>query len=172
MDAAAGTLRFDLQASVKADLWNVIPPQRAGLIARQAGLANVEGRWCEVDFLSYESKVAPGVHVIGDAVASAPGVPKSAHIANQQAKVCAAAIAALLSDRPLSDEPLLTNTCYSFVNEKEAAHLAAVYRYDADKRTMVAVPGAGGESAAATSEEGFMAVAWAFNILNDTLGRA
>ncbi|WP_114649637.1 NAD(P)/FAD-dependent oxidoreductase [Pseudothauera hydrothermalis] len=172
MDAAAGTLRFDLQAGVKADLWNVIPPQRAGLIARQAGLANVEGRWCEVDFLSYESKIAPGVHVIGDAVASAPGVPKSAHIANQQAKVCAAAIAALLSDRPLSDEPMLTNTCYSFVNEKEAAHLAAVYRYDADKRTMVAVPGAGGESAAATSEEGFMAVAWAFNILNDTLGRA
>lgn len=170
MDAAGGELRFDVQAGIKADLWNVIPPQRAGIIARKAGLANVDGRWCEVDFLSYESKVAPGVHVIGDSIASAPGLPKSAHMANQQAKVCAAAIAALLAGKPVSDEPIVTNTCYSFVNEKEAIHVAGVYRYDADKRTMAAVPGAGGLSSAATSEEGFMALAWAFNILNDTLG--
>ncbi len=170
MDAAGGELRFDVQAGIKADLWNVIPPQRAGIIARKAGLANVDGRWCEVDFLSYESKVAPGVHVIGDSIASAPGLPKSAHMANQQAKVCAAAIAALLAGKPVSDEPIVTNTCYSFVNEKEAIHVAGVYRYDADKRTMSAVPGAGGLSSAATSEEGFMALAWAFNILNDTLG--
>jgi pyruvate/2-oxoglutarate dehydrogenase complex dihydrolipoamide dehydrogenase (E3) component len=170
MDAAGGELRFDVQAGIKADLWNVIPPQRAGIIARKAGLANVGGRWCEVDFLSYESKVAPGVHVIGDSIASAPGLPKSAHMANQQAKVCAAAIAALLAGKPVSDEPIVTNTCYSYVNEKEAIHVAGVYRYDADKRTMAAVPGAGGLSSAATSEEGFMALAWAFNILNDTLG--
>ena len=170
MDAAGGELRFDVQAGIKADLWNVIPPQRAGIIARKAGLANVDGRWCEVDFLSYESKVAPGVHVIGDSIASAPGLPKSAHMANQQAKVCAAAIAALLAGKPVSDEPIVTNTCYSFVNEKEAIHVAGVYRYDTDKRTMAAVPGAGGLSSAATSEKGFMALAWAFNILNDTLG--
>jgi NADPH-dependent 2,4-dienoyl-CoA reductase/sulfur reductase-like enzyme len=170
MDVTAGELRFDVQAAVKADLWNVIPPQRAGIIARKAGLANVDGRWCEVNFLTYESKVAAGVHVIGDAIASAPGLPRSAHMANQQAKVCAAAIAALLAGRAVSDEPIVTNTCYSFVNEKEAIHVAGVYRYEAGKKTMVPVPGAGGLSAAASSEEGFMALAWVFNILNDTLG--
>lgn len=170
MDAAGGELRFDVQAGIKADLWNVIPPQRAGIIARKSGLANVDQRWCEVDFLTYESRVAPYVHIIGDSVASAPGLPKSAHMANQQAKVCAAAIAALLAGRPVSDEPIVANTCYSFVNEKEAIHVAGVYHYDAGKRTMVGVPGAGGLSAAPSSEEGFMAVAWIFNILNDTLG--
>jgi sulfide dehydrogenase [flavocytochrome c] flavoprotein chain len=135
----------------------------------RAGLANVDKRWCEVDFLTYESRVARNIHIIGDAIASAPGMPKSAHLANQQAKVCAAAIAAQLAGQPVSDEPIIANTCYSFVNEKEAIHAAGVYRYDAAQRTMAAVAGAGGLSQAPSSEEGFMAVAWIFNILNDTL---
>lgn len=169
IDAASGELSFDVHGKVRADVWNVIPPQRAGELALQAGLGGGQG-WCEVDFLSYESRLVPAVHVIGDAIASAPGTPKSAHMANQQAKVCAAAIAAHFAGRALNPEPIIANTCYSFVSDKEAIHIAGVYRYDDGQRTMVAVPGAGGLSARASGEEAFMAVAWSFNILNDTLG--
>ena len=169
IDAASGELSFDVHGKVRADVWNVIPPQRAGELALQAGLGGGQG-WCEVDFLSYESRLVPAVHVIGDAIASAPGTPKSAHMANQQAKVCAAAIAAHFAGRAVNPEPIIANTCYSFVSDKEAIHIAGVYRYDDGQRTMVAVPGAGGLSARASGEEAFMAVAWSFNILNDTLG--
>jgi len=168
-NAAQGRVTFDVHGEVDADIWNVIPPQRAGNVARTGGLANVDNRWCEVDFLTYESRVVPNVHIIGDSIASAPGTPKSGHMANQQAKVCAAAIAALLAGRAPSDEPIIANTCYSFVNDKEAMHVAGVYKFDAEKRTMVSVPGSGGLSPSSSSEEGFMAVAWIFNILNDTL---
>ncbi|PTD97943.1 NAD(P)/FAD-dependent oxidoreductase [Pseudothauera lacus] len=169
IDAASGELSFDVHGKVRADVWNVIPPQRAGELALQAGLGGGQG-WCEVDFLSYESRLVPAVHVIGDAIASAPGTPKSAHMANQQAKVCAAAIAAHFAGRAVNPEPIIANTCYSFVSDKEAIHIAGVYRYDDGQRTIVAVPGAGGLSARASGEEAFMAVAWSFNILNDTLG--
>jgi NADH dehydrogenase FAD-containing subunit len=123
-----------------------------------------------VDFLSYESTVHPGVHVLGDAVAAAPGMPKSAHMANQQAKVCAGAVAALALGLPVPDQPLIANTCYSFVSQSEAIHVAAVYRWDAKGRTMQAVPGAGGVSDRASAGEGIYAIAWAANILDDSLG--
>ncbi len=167
--ASEGMVNLDIMPAIKADVWNVIPPQRAPVILRTAGLIDVDDRWCSVDFRSYESLAAPGIHVIGDAIASAPGTPKSGHMANQQAKVCAGAIAALLAGREPPMEPIIANTCYSFVNDNDAIHIASVYRYDAEAKTMVAVDGAGGLSAASSAQEGFMAIAWAFNIFNDTL---
>ncbi len=78
---------------------NVIPPQRAGAIARQLGIANANGRFCQVDFLSYESTAQKNVHVLGDAIQVAPLMPKSGHMANQHGKVCAAAVVALFPAR-------------------------------------------------------------------------
>lgn len=170
VDAATGTLNFDLQGKVQAKALNVIPPQRAGNIARKAGLANVGDRWCGVDFLSYESTAAKGVHVLGDSTAGSPGMPKSGHMANQQAKVCAGAVAAQMLGVPVPDNPIIANTCYSFVSHTEVIHVAAVYRYDKDKKTMVPAPGAGGVSPAPTTAEGIYAMAWATNIMNDTMG--
>ncbi len=169
VDAAGGTLHFVMQGAHRADVLNVIPPQSAGSVARNAGLANVGGRWCGVDFLSYESTAVPGVHVLGDSIAGAPGMPKSAHMANQHAKVCAGAIAALSLGLPVPDQPIIANTCYSFISHNEAIHVAAVYRYDAAKRLMVAAPGAGGMSAAPSAAEGIYAMGWATNIISDTL---
>ena len=71
---------------------NVIPPQRAGAIARAAGVITANNRWCEVDFLTFESIKVEDVHVLGDAIQIAPAMPKSGHMANQHAKVAAAAI--------------------------------------------------------------------------------
>ncbi|NQY26663.1 MAG: FAD-dependent oxidoreductase [Piscirickettsiaceae bacterium] len=149
-----------------ADVLNVIPAQKAGKVAEMAGIIDVDQRWCSVDFLTYESKVKQNVHVIGDAVHAK--LPKSGHMANAQAKVCAAAVIALLSDQQPEQEPVFSNTCYSFVDNKRAGHVAAVYRYDKEKLAMIPMPG-GGVSAEATELEGAYAEAWAKNIWADTL---
>jgi hypothetical protein len=168
VDLTAGAITVDLHGKVRADVLNVIPPQRAGAIAYKAGVAKAGERWCSVDFLTYESAAVKNVHVIGDSIAAAPGMPKSAHMANQQAKVCAGAVVALLKGQPVNDEPIIANTCYSFVGDRDVVHVASVHRYDAAKKTMLPVQGAGGLSPAANFAEGIMAVAWAFNILNDS----
>lgn len=169
VDAAQGAVTFKVHGRVRADVMNIIPPQRAGVIAHRAGLANVGNRWCGVDFLSYESTAVPQVYVIGDSM-NGPGLPKSGHMANQEAKVCAMAIALRLAGQPPVANPIIANTCYSFVSQQEVIHVAAVYRYDAAKKLMVAAPGAGGLSERATIAESVFAMAWATNILNDTLG--
>jgi sulfide dehydrogenase [flavocytochrome c] flavoprotein subunit len=148
---------------------NAIPPQRAGAIAVQAGLANVNRRWCGVDFLTFESTQAPFIHVLGDAIQTAPLMPKSAHMANQHAKVCAAAVVDLLSGRAPNPRPLLTNTCYSYVSERDVIHVASVHAWDAAKKALLVVPGSGGLSPAPGELEGSYAASWAENIWADTL---
>lgn len=152
--------------SFSADVLNIIPPQKAGKVAEMAGIINVDNRWCLVDFLTYESTVKKNVHVIGDAVHAK--LPKSGHMANAQAKVCAAAIASLLAEKRPEQTPVFSNTCYSFIDDKQAGHVAAVYRYDKEKAAMVSMPG-GGVSVEATPLEGAYANAWAKNIWADVL---
>ncbi|MCX8003756.1 MAG: NAD(P)/FAD-dependent oxidoreductase [Burkholderiaceae bacterium] len=156
--------------TVRADVINVIPPQRAPALLRRAGLAERGANWCAVDFRTYESALVPGVHVIGDAIASAPGMPKSGHMANQTGKVCAAAIAARALGQPAPEQPVIANTCYSFVSANEAIYVTGVYRFDAAQRTMVPVKEAGGTSAAPNAADGARAIGWVFNILYDSFG--
>jgi NADPH-dependent 2,4-dienoyl-CoA reductase/sulfur reductase-like enzyme len=170
VDASTRTAMSELGDQVKADVLNVIPPQRAGSIAAQSGLANVNGRWCGVDFLTFESTQEKNIHVLGDAIQTSPLMPKSAHMANQHAKVCAAAVVDLLSGRAPDQKPMLTNTCYSFVSDKDVIHVASVHAYDAGKKTLLVVPGSGGVSAGPTELEGEYAMNWARNIWADTLG--
>ena len=157
------TTEFD---SVRADVLNIIPPQRAGKPAQMLLLNNIDKRWCEVDFLSYESKLAANVHVIGDSVSAA--LPKSAHMATNQAKICANAIVQLMAGADLDQTPVFANTCYSYVSDNSAMHVANVYRYDAAKKIMVSAEG-GGVSAAPSEKEGVYAGAWANNIWSDVL---
>ena len=159
-------LEFD---DVKANVLNVIPPQRAGDIARNAGLLNMNNRWAGVNWLTMESTAAPGVHVLGDATFPAPLMPKSGHMANQHAKVAAAAIIQLLQGQPVNQTPVVMNTCYSFVTAKDVVHVASVHQYDAKDKTFKTVPGSGGVSAAANQIEGRYALSWADNIWADAL---
>jgi hypothetical protein len=46
----------------------VIPPQGASAIARSAGVITANDRWCDVDFLTFESVKVKNVHVLGDAI--------------------------------------------------------------------------------------------------------
>jgi len=169
VDARTNTVKFDVQDDVKAQVLNVLPDMSAGAIAVRSGLANANKRWCDVNYLTFESTAAKDVHIIGDSTLSAPLMPKSGHMANSHGKVVAAAVVAQLSGMEVNPNPVLTNTCYSFVNDKLVVHVASVHQYVAAEKTFKSVPGSGGVSAAPNELEGVYAWNWAQNIWADTL---
>ena len=168
VDVASNTavLEFD---KFKADVLNIIPPHRAGDIAAKSGLKLINNRWVDINWLSMEVNGTPGVHVIGDAIFPAPTMPKSGHMANQHGKLAAAAILNLLSGMEPSPTPVVMNTCYSFVDAKQAIHVASVHQYDTATKVVQPVKGAGGVSAARSELEGKVALGWAKNIWADML---
>jgi NADPH-dependent 2,4-dienoyl-CoA reductase/sulfur reductase-like enzyme len=168
LDAQGKTVTLEIGDKVKGDVLNIVPQMRAGDIARDAGLITANNRWCEVDWLTTESIKVKGVYVLGDATLSAPGMPKSGHMANQHGKTAAAAIIEQVHGRaPVP--PMMANTCYSYVDDKKVVHVASVHRYVAEKKTMEVVPGSGGLSSAANELEGIYAWQWAQNIWADML---
>jgi NADPH-dependent 2,4-dienoyl-CoA reductase/sulfur reductase-like enzyme len=169
VDARTKTIKFEVNDDVKADVLNVLPTMRAGKIAVDTGLANANARWCHVNFLSFESTAAKDVHVLGDAIQTAPLMPKSGHMANSHAKVAAAAIVAELRGWAVNPAPMLTNTCYSFVDGKNVVHVASVHEYVAAEKTFKTVAGSGGVSTGPTELEGIYAWNWAQNIWADSL---
>ena len=170
VDGKSGVVRFDVQDDVKADVINALPAMGAGAIAVKAGLNNqANNRWCGVNFLTFESTAAKDVHVLGDSIQVAPAMPKSGHMANNHGKVAAAAIVAQLSGWEVNPNPMLANTCYSFVDNKNVVHVASVHEYVAAEKTFKAVAGSGGLSAAPSELEGIYAFNWASNIWADTL---
>ncbi|MDO9401024.1 MAG: NAD(P)/FAD-dependent oxidoreductase [Polaromonas sp.] len=170
VDAKAGVIRFDVQDDVKAHVINALPSMRAGAIAVQTGLNNMGNkRWCGVNYQTFESTAAKDVFVLGDSIQIAPAMPKSGHMANSHGKVAASAIVAQLAGWEANPAPMLTNTCYSFVDNKNAIHVASVHEYVALEKTFKAVAGSGGVSAAPTEQEGGYALSWAGNIWADTL---
>jgi sulfide dehydrogenase [flavocytochrome c] flavoprotein chain len=169
VDARTNTVKFEIQDDVKADVLNVLPPMRAGAIAVQTGLANSNARWCNVNYINFKSTAAKDIHVLGDAIQIAPAMPKSGHIANSHAKVAAAAIVAELSGWEINAQPMLTNTCYSFVDAKNVIHVASVHEYVSAEKTFKTVVGSGGVSTAPNEQEGGYAWNWARTIWADAL---
>ncbi len=169
VDAKGGAVKFDVQDDVKADVLNVLPVMRAGALAVQTGLANANGRWCLVNFLNFESTVAKDIHVIGDAIQIAQGMPKSGHMANSHAKVMAAAIVAELQGLEINPHPMLTNVCMSYVDDQHVIHVASVHEYVSTKKSFFTIGGSGGVSDVRSDLEGRYAEAWAKNIWADTL---
>lgn len=155
---------------VRGDVINVVPPHGAGTIARQAGLANIDKRWCTVDWLTCESTVVKGIHVLGDSTQIAPAMPKSGSMANQHGKIAAAAVIALLKGQPVDPNPVIMNACYSMVDGRNAMHVTSIHKYDPAQKTMLPVKGAGGLSPKASEIEGAFAWGWARNIWADALG--
>ena len=169
VDASLGAVYTDFD-EIRAPVINVIPPQKAGLIADRAGVSDLTG-WCPINPISFESTLQTKIHVIGDATIAAP-MPKSAFSANLQAKVCAFAVARLLSDL----EPMpttLANTCYSYTTPDEAISIAGVYS-NAEGR-LESVSGAGGVSPLSAnisvrSAEAAQAAHWFETITNEAFG--
>jgi sulfide dehydrogenase [flavocytochrome c] flavoprotein subunit len=170
VDVKAMTVNPTFGDPQKGDVINVIPPQKAGMIAEIAGLADESG-WCSVDQRTFESKAHKDIHVIGDASIATP-MPKSGFAASSQGKVCATAIVASLSGQEMPD-PSYVNTCYSLVGPDYGISVAAVYRLGEDG--IAAVAGAGGVSpkdadAEFRVAESRYALGWYQSITSDTWG--
>jgi NADPH-dependent 2,4-dienoyl-CoA reductase/sulfur reductase-like enzyme len=159
-------LTFD---TVKGDVLNVVPPHRAGDIARQAGLITANERWCGIDWMTTESVAVKGIHVLGDSTLSAPAMPKSASMANQHGKVCAAAVIAMIRNQPVNANPVMMNTCYSFVSGKAAMHVTSIHQYSEKEKTLIAAKPSVGVSDKSSEIEGVYAWGWARNIWADSL---
>ena len=164
------TLRAEVE-NYKGDVINLIPAQKAGKVAADNGLTDETG-WCPVDHRTYESQMVPNIHVIGDASIASP-LPKSGYAANSEAKVCAAAVAALLSGGS-APEPSWVNTCYSIIAPGDAISVAMVYRLGDDGKTKK-VKGSGGltpmdASAEMRERTEAYAYSWYNNITHDVFG--
>jgi NADPH-dependent 2,4-dienoyl-CoA reductase/sulfur reductase-like enzyme len=169
VDPATNTLVTDFAAH-KAAVANVIPPQKAGRIAAAAGIADRTG-WCPVDAVTFESKLVPNIHAMGDAII-AGGMPKSAFSANAQAKICAAAIVKLLAGEKPS-EPKLINTCYSLIAPDYGITIAGVYQ--PVNGVLTEIQGSGGVSpldatASFRAQEALFADGWFSTITNEVFG--
>jgi NADPH-dependent 2,4-dienoyl-CoA reductase/sulfur reductase-like enzyme len=169
VDPAGKLLTTDF-GTHKAHVANVIPPQSAGRVAAVAGAVDRTG-WCPIDPVTFESRLVPNLHVVGDATI-AGGMPKSAFSANAQAKVCAAAIVKLLAGHAPS-EPKLINTCYSLIAPDYGITVAGVYQPAGG--ALAEVKGSGGVSPAnapATfrAQEAMFAEAWFKTITGEVFG--
>lgn len=166
VNAQAMSVMVEGIEEVKGDVINVIPPQRAGQIAVAAGLVGDDKNWCPVNATTFESTKQAGIHVIGDACV-AGAMPKSGYSANSEAKVCATNIVALMNGKEVTDLSGI-NTCYSYITDKDAVSVAAVYAVKEGK--IVAVPNSGGVSPAdfsAAKLEAIYAESWLRNILTE-----
>jgi NADPH-dependent 2,4-dienoyl-CoA reductase/sulfur reductase-like enzyme len=159
------TSEFD---DVKADVINIVPKQRANAICAAAGVrTDSAGVWCPVDGVTYEAPKVPFVHILGDSVAS--NMPKSAHVSNNQAKICAAALVEMFNGREPNPYPVIGSTSYSATSDATSGPIAVVMRYDPDKEAYIRQPGGG---AAEDSDELNFAynLSWFENIWADTFG--
>jgi sulfide dehydrogenase [flavocytochrome c] flavoprotein chain len=163
VDVSARTVSTELGDTVKYDVLNLIPPQRAAAIAVQADLVGGDKRWCEVDHVTYESVKAKNIHIIGDSTIGIP-VPKSGTVANAMGKIAANAVVSLVNGTPVAALPPI-NVCYSWVNDREAMAIINAYRLENNKVVQVEQKLTPGQSVAI----GQNALGWAQSVWSDTL---
>ena len=164
IDVGAKEVTTEIGDKVKYDVVNIIPPQRANTIAVEADLVGADKRWCEVDHVTYESVKHKNIHVIGDATIGLP-VPKSGNVANAMGKISATAVVALLNGK---EPPALPpgNTCYSWVNDREAIAVVNSYKIDKGKVVQIEQKLTPGKSVATAQNS----LNWRVSIWNDILG--
>ena len=164
VDSGAKTVTTELGDTVKYDVVNVIPPQRAGTIAVDADLVGADKRWCEVNHVTYESVKQKDIHVIGDSTTGLP-VPKSGNIANAMGKIVAAVVTASLKGRPVPEMPP-GNTCYSWVSDRGAIAVVNAYKIDNGKVVQIEQKLSPAQSVTMAQH----AEGWVRSIWNDVLG--
>ena len=151
----------------KADVINLIPPQKAGNIAQNSGVTDDSG-WCPVDLATFESIIHKDIHIVGDA-SIATGLPKSGYAANSEAKICATAVVAALNEEKMGT-PSYVNTCYSIVAPDYGISVAAVYKLAEDKSNIEKIAGGLTPTDAtdyARQREVEYAYSWFMNITHD-----
>ena len=164
IDVSSREVTTETGDKVKYDLVNVIPPQRAGAIAIEADLVGGDKRWCEVDHVTYESVKHKNIHVVGDATIGFPET-KTGNVANAMGKICATVVVSLLNGK---EPPVIApgNTCYSWVNDKEAIAVVNAYRIDKGKVVQIEQKLTPGKSVAVAENS----LSWRTSIWHDMLG--
>ena len=154
-------------SSEKVDVCNVLPAMKAGKIAEIAGVT--DGNWAPVIPHTMQSRKNDHIHVLGDA-SSQGDMPKSGFSANSQAKVCAMAVRAALTDSKLFPAKF-SNTCWSLVDTNDGIKVGASYEATDEKIAKVSgFVSKTGEDAAlrkATYEE---SLGWYSGITSDMFG--
>jgi NADPH-dependent 2,4-dienoyl-CoA reductase/sulfur reductase-like enzyme len=168
VDSAAKTIET-AAGTFTGDVLNIIPNQRAGKIVTDTGLANdASGRWSVVDPLSYASATYPDIHILGDSQATKQ--PKSGHMANAQAKVCADAIIRAFNGEDPDPSPVTSSACFSPITSEKASWLTASYQYDPTTKAMKRVDASFAEAERPTSDGMEQMFQWANNIFADSFG--
>ncbi|WP_299936559.1 NAD(P)/FAD-dependent oxidoreductase [uncultured Pelagimonas sp.] len=162
------TMEVDIDGEVvKADVCNVIPAQKAGLICEAAGLT--DGNWAPVSAHSMQSKLDENIHVLGDASAQGD-MPKSGFSANSQAKVAAMAVRGALTGSKVFPAKF-SNTCWSLINTDDGIKVGASYQATDEKIAKVdgfiSATGEDAELRQRTYEE---SVGWYAGITSDMFG--
>ena len=158
VDAGEMTATTGVGEAIKVDVASIIPPQRAGEIAVQAGLTDRDG-WAPVDGADMRSLIDARIFVLGDA-ARAGDMPKSAFSANSQAHRAALAVQADLREAELSPASY-RNTLWSFIGRQNVVKAGADYRAEAGAiREFSRFASASGESAATRLDNALEANAW------------
>jgi len=169
VDVASKTIKTDFD-SYRANVANIIPPQRAGGVTALAGVADRTG-WCPIDPITFESKQQANIHVIGDA-AIAGALPKAASTANSAGKLCAAAIMQLLAGAK-ARAPELASACYSLLAPGYAISITAKYHPVGDQ--FIEIEGSGETSPldapqSRREEEAKLADDWFTQITGEVFG--
>lgn len=166
VDPAAMTVDIDGEV-VKADVVNVIPAQKAGLICEAAGLT--DGNWAPVDGASMVSRMDENIHILGDAT-NQGDMPKSGYSANSQAKVAAMAVRGALTGSRVFPAKY-SNTCWSLIATDDGVKVGAAYEPNEEKIASVSsfVSQTGEDEAMrkATYEE---SIGWYEGITTDMFG--
>ncbi len=172
VDADAGEVHTS-SGTFRGDVLNIIPTQRASGLVRRAKAVPKGGRWAPVDPLSYASTLAgfEDIHIIGDSQGT--GQPKSGHMANAQAKVCADAIVRMLRGEAVDSQMRLnavtTNSaCFSPITGDAASWLTAAYAYDISTGQMKLVPGSLAEAGGWSRGNYREMFDWSNNLWTDT----
>lgn len=173
VDAKTGEVTTKSGEKFTAGVANIIPNQKAGKIAHDAGCT--DGDWCPVDPASFLSKKVPDVYVLGDASVAAE-MPKSGFSANSQAKVVAAHIAAALAGKP-SFPARFRNTCWSLVGPNDSVKVGASYQAgEKDGKSMLVASGGfvskPGEEAKMREEQFNESVGWYSGITTDMFAKS
>ncbi len=171
VDSVNGLTINTSKGSFSADVLNVIPTNKAGKIISQLGYATVAGRWADVDPISYELRNEAGVFVIGDS--SGTNQPKSGHMANSQAKVCADSIIRMIANQPIDDLERLSNlttnsACYSPITYETATWLTAGFFYDQNEKKMKAVKASLGQAEKHSVDHYKDMFSWSQNLFENT----
>lgn len=159
------------KGELSADLLNIIPAQRAGKLAAEAGLISKGGRWAPVNPLTFESALLRDIHVIGDAAdrGTTGSLPHSGFVSNAMGKAAAVAVIALLQGKE-PPAPSLQNACYSQVSDTESIYVTGVFAFDPVTGKLAGVKGAGGTSPDRSARYTEQYRDWQASIVKDTFG--